>query len=83
MKSVVVMAAGALLGSRVRRAVSALAPQGVESDEHLFPESCLRDDATDNYAKFEAFQAGYPAVTDPEEGQKWPRWLTEEDGKMY
>ena len=95
-KCFVVMAADAPLASRVSRAVSVLAPVGaaggrpgpappvgVESDKHLFPESCLQDDWTDDYAKSEAFAAEYRAVTDPDDGQKWPKGLTEEDGKLY
>ena len=38
---------------------------------------------TDDYAKSEVFAAEYRAVTDPEDGQKWPKGLTEEDGKLY
>ena len=68
---------------RVSRAVSVLAPEGAESDKHLFPKSCLQDDWTDDYAKSEAFAAEYRAVTDPDDGQKWPKGLTEEDGKLY
>ena len=82
-KCFVVMAADAPLASRVSRAVSVLAPEGAESDKHLFPESCLQDDWTDDYAKSEAFAAEYRAVTDPDDGQKWPKGLTEEDGKLY
>ena len=82
-KCFVVMAAGAPLGMRMGRAVSVLAPEGAESDKHLFPESCLQDDWTDDYAKSEAFEAEYRALTDPDDGQKWPKGLTEEDGKLY
>ena len=82
-KCFVVMAADAPLGTRIGRAVRVLAPDGAESDKHLFPESCLQDDWTDNYAKSEAFAAEYRAVTDPDDGQKWPKGLTEEDGKLY
>ena len=95
-KCFVVMAADAPLASRVSRTVSVLAPVdaaggrpgpappvGTESDKHLFPESCLQDDWTDDYAKSEAFAAEYRAVTDPDDGQKWPKGLTEEDGKLY
>ena len=56
-KCFVVMAADAPLASRVSRAVRVLAPQGAESDKHLFLESCLQDDWTDDYAKSEAFAA--------------------------
>ena len=72
-KCFVVMAADAPLGTRVGRAVRVLAPDGAESDKHLFPESCLQDDWTDDYAKSEAFAAEYRAVTDPDDGQKWPK----------
>ena len=65
------------------RAVRVLAPEGAEFDKHCFPESCLHNDWTDDYAKSEAFEAEYRAVTDPDDGQKWPRGLTEEDGKLY
>ena len=65
------------------RASRVLAPDGAESDKHLFPESCLQDDWTDDYAKSEAFAAEYRAVTDPDDAQKWPKGLTEEDGKLY
>ena len=82
-KCFVVMAADAPLGMRMGRAVRVLAPEGAESDKHLFPESCLQDDWTDDYAKSEAFAAEYRAVTDPDDGQKWPKGLTEEDGKLY
>ena len=70
-------------GTRMGRAVRVLAPEGAESDKHLFPESCLQDDWTDDYAKSEAFEAEYRAVTDPDDGHKWPKGLTEEDGKLY
>ena len=56
-KCFVVMAADALLSTRVSRAVRVLAPEGAESDKHLFPESCLQDDWTNDYAKSEAFAA--------------------------
>ena len=82
-KCFVVMAADAPLGRRVRRAVRVLAPEGAESDKHLFPESCLQDDWTDDYAKSEAFESEYRALIDPDDGQKWPKGLTEEDGKLY
>ena len=82
-KCFVVMAADAPLGTRMGRAVRVLTPDGAESDKHLFPESCLQDDWTDDYAKSEGFQAEYRAVTDPDDGQKWPKRLTEEDGKLY
>ena len=82
-KCFVVMAADAPLGTRMGRAVRVLAPDGAESDKHLFPESCPQDDWTDDYAKSEAFEAEYRAVTDPDDGQKWPKGLTEEDGKLY
>ena len=78
-----VMAADAPLGTRMGRAVRVLAPDGAESDKHLLPESCLQDDWTDDYAKSEAFAAEYRAVTDPDDGQKWPKGLTEEGGKLY
>ena len=58
-------------------------PEGAESDKHLFPESCLQDDWTDDYAKSQAFGAEDRAVTDPDDGQRWPKGLTEEDGKLY
>ena len=82
-KCSVVMAAGAPLGRRMGRAVRVLAPEGAESDKHLFAESCLQDDWTVDYGKSEAFEARYGAVTDPDDGQKWPKGLTEEDGKLY
>ena len=79
----VVMAADAPLGTRMGRAVRVPPPERAESDKHLFPASCLQDDWTDDYAKSEAFEAEYRAVTDPDDGQKWPKGLTEEDGKVY
>ena len=82
-KCFVVMAADAPLGKRMGRAVRVVAPEGAESDKHLFPESCLQDDWTDDYAKSEDFEAEYRAVTDPDDRQKWPKGLTEEDGKLY
>ena len=82
-KCLVVMAADAPLRSRMGRAVRVLAPKRAESDRHLFPDSCLQDDWTDDYAQSEAFAAEYRAVTDPDDGQKWPKGLTEEDGKLY
>ena len=82
-KCFVVMAADAPLGTRMGRAVRVLAPEEAESDKHLFPESRLQDDWTDDYAKSEASVAEYRAVTDPDDGQKWPKGLTEEDGKLY
>ena len=82
-KCFLVMAAEAPLGRRVSRAFRVLAPDGAESDKHLFLESCLQDDWTDNYAKSEAFESEYRALFDPDNGQKWPKGLTEEDGKLY
>ena len=38
------------------RAVRVLAPDGAESDKPLFPESCLQDDWTDDYARSEALR---------------------------
>ena len=37
--------------------VRVLCHQGAESHKHLFPESSLQDDWTDDYAKSEAFEA--------------------------
>ena len=82
-KCFVVIAADAPLRTRMGRADRVLAPEGAQSDKHLFPESCLREKSTDDYAKSEAFEAEYRAVTDPDDGQKWPKGLTEEDGKLY
>ena len=82
-KCFVVMAANAPLGRRMGRAVRVLAPEEAESDKHLFPESCLQDDWTDDYAKSESFEAQYRALTDPDDGQKWPKGLTEKDSKLY
>ena len=82
-KCFVVMAADSPLGRRVSRAVRVLAPKGAESDKHLFPDSCLQDDWTNDNAKFEAFESKYRAVTDPDDRQKWMKGLTEEDGKLY
>ena len=48
-KCFVVMAADAPLGVRMGRAVRVLTPERAESDKHLFPESCLQDDRTDDY----------------------------------
>ena len=47
-KCFVVIAADAPLRRRMGRAVRVLAPERAESDKHLFPESCLQDDWTDN-----------------------------------
>ena len=79
----VVMAADAPLGRMVSRAVRVLAPKGAKSDKHIFPESCLQDDWTEDYAKSEAFESEYRAETHRDDGQKWPKGLTEEDGKLY
>ena len=77
------MGADAPLGRRVSRAVGVLTPEGAEAERHLSPELCLQDNWTDNYAKSEALEAGYRALTDPDDEQKWPKGLTEEDGKLY
>ena len=82
-KCFLVMAAEAPLGKRVSRAVQLLAPEGAEYDKDLFPESCLKDYWTDDYAKSEAFESEYRALTDPDDGQEWQKGLTEEDGKLY
>ena len=63
--------------------VGVLAQEGAESNKHLFPESCPQDDWTDDYAKSEAFESDYRALTDPDNGQKWPKGLTEGDDKLY
>ena len=81
-KCFIVMVADAPLGRRVSRADRVLALEGAESDKHLFPESCLHDDWTDDYAKSEASQSRYRDVTEPDDGQQWPKGLTEEDGKL-
>ena len=83
LKCFIVMAADATLGKRVSRAVRVLAPEGAESDKHVFSESCLKDDCTDDHAKSEAFESVYEALTDPDNGQKWPKGLSKEDGKLY
>ena len=70
------------LGTRVIRAVRVLAPEGAESDKHLFPQSCLHVDWTDDYAKSEAFESEYRALSESDDGQKWPKGLTGEDGKL-
>ena len=82
-KCFVVMASEVPLRRTVSRAVRVRAPEGAESDKHLFPESCLQDDWTDDYAKSEALESDYRALTDPDDGQKWPEGLTEEDGKLH
>ena len=82
-KCFVVMAAEAPLGRRVSRAVGVLAPEGAQSDKHLFPESCLQDDWTNDYARSEAFECEYWALTDPADRQKWLKGLSKEDGKLY
>ena len=81
-KCFVLMAADAPLGRRMGRAVRVLAPEGAESDKHLFPESCIQDDWTDDYAKSKAFETEYRAVTDPDDKLKSPKRLTEGDGKL-
>ena len=60
-----------------------LALEGAESEKHLFPQLCLQDDWTDDYAKSEAFDPEYRALTDPYNWQTWLKGLTEEDGKLY
>ena len=77
------MAAEAPLGRRVSRAVRVLAPEGAESNKHLLPESLPQSDWTDQYAKSEAFESEYQSLTDPDDGQKCPNGLTEEEGKLY
>ena len=71
------------LGRRVRTAVPVFAPEGAESDKRLLPESCLQDDWTDNCARSEAFDSAHRTLTYPDNVQKWPKRLTEEDGKLY
>ena len=82
-KCFVVVAAIAPLGRGVSRAVRVLPPEGAESDKHLFPESSLQDDCTGNYAKSEAFESQYQALTDPDDEHKWAKGLSEEDSKLY
>ena len=65
------------------RAIRVRAPEGAESNKHLFPELCLQDDSTDDYARSEAFESKYRALTEPDEGQRWQKAPTEEDGKLY
>ena len=79
----VVMTADAPLGRRLSRGLRVLAPEGAESDKHLFPESCLQDNSADDYDKSEAFESKCWALTDPDDRQKWPKGLTKEDGKLY
>ena len=76
-KCFVVMAAEAPLGGRVSTAVRVLASEGAESDKHIFPVSCLEDDWTDDCAKCEAFESEYRALTDPDNGQQWPKGVSE------
>ena len=82
-KCFIIMAADAPPGRMVSRAVRVLAPEGAESDKHLFSGLCLQDDWTDHYARSEGFESEYRALTDPQDRQKWPNGLTEEDGKLY
>ena len=82
-KCFVVLAGDVSFGRRVSRAVRVLPSGGAESDKHLFRESCLRDDWTNDYAKSEAFECEYRAVTNPDDQQKWTKGLTEEDCKLY
>ena len=82
-KSFVVMAADCPLGRRVSRVVRAITQEGAESNKHLFSETCLRDDWTEDNAKSEAFESEYRAFTAPDNGQKWLKGLTKEDGKLY
>ena len=65
------------------RAVRVLALEGAQSDKHIFPELCSQDNWTDAYTKSEGFESEYWALTDPHDGQKWPKGLMEEDGKLY
>ena len=65
------------------RAVQVLAQDGAVSDKHILPESCVQHDWTDNYSKSEDLESEYRYLTDPDDGQKWPKGLTEEDGKLY
>ena len=83
MQCFVVIVAEAPLGRRVSRAVGALAPEDAESNKHLFPESCLQNDWTDDYAKSEAFESEYWTLTDPDDRQKCPKQLAEQDGNLY
>ena len=52
-------------------------PRGAELDKHLFPEACLQDSWIDNHAKSAALGSEYRTVTDPDDGQKWQKWLIE------
>ena len=72
-KYFVVMAGEAPLGRKVSRAVRVLAPEGAEFHKHLFPGSCLQDDWTDDYAKSEAFESEYRALTAPDVGRSGRR----------
>ena len=83
MKCFVVMAAEAPLGKRASRAVLVLPPEGAESNKRLFPNWCLKDDWTNDYAKCEAFESEDGAVTDPDDRQKWRKGLAEEDCNLY
>ena len=60
-------------GCRGRKARSGTPCWELSPTSTSFPESCLQDDWTDDYAKSEAFAAEYRAVTDPDDGQKWQR----------
>ena len=79
----VVMAADGPLGRTVSGAVRVLLPEGAESGKHISPELRPQDDWTNDYAKFKAFQFLYQALTDADNGQKWPRGLTDEESKLY
>ena len=79
----VLMATEAPPGGRVSRAVRVLASEGAESGKHIFPESCPKGDWTDDHDKSEAFESKDRALTDPDDGHKWPKGLTEEDGNLY
>ena len=69
-KCFVVVAAEAWLGRRVSRAVCALVPEHAESNKHLFPETCLQHDWTDDSAKSEALEFEYRPVSDPDDKHK-------------
>ena len=79
----VVMAGDAPLAWWMSPAVRALASEAAECHRHLFPETCLQDNWTHDIAKSEAFQSEYRVVSDPDDMQKWPKGLSEEDRKLY
>ena len=82
-KCFVVIAASASLVKRVNRAVRVLGSEGAESNKQLLPETCLRDDRNNEYAKSELLSPIIGLSLTLMTGRSGQMGFTEQESKLY